>query len=170
MTFIGQDFNLLNIYGFTEKHDRYDLLEELQSHMLGRIPLVFGGDYNCILNRNYRKRAERDFKIDKTSLLLQGICRDFKLTDCFKAIHPTEEGFTWFSGDGTRASRIDYFFTRCFPPTDARLTPVFFSDHLMLSCTLSPPVGVTFGEGLWKLNCSLLEDQETIHVHIGGRW
>lgn len=77
LTFMGQDFNLLNIYGFNDKNDRYDLLEDLQSHMLGRVPLVLGGDFNCILSRKDRKRTGEDFKIDKTSVLLQGICREF---------------------------------------------------------------------------------------------
>ena len=162
LTFMGQNFNLLNIYGFSNKNDRYDLLEDLQSHMLGKEALVVGGDFNSILSRKDRKGAGEDFKVDKTSVLLQGICRDFKLQDSFKTMHPREEGFTWFSGDGTRASRIDYIFTRDCPPTDARLTPVFFSDHLLLSCTLSLPSGATVGSGLWKLNCSLLEDPEVI--------
>lgn len=29
----------------------------------------------------------------------------------------------------------------------------------MLSCTFSLPSGATIGKGLWKLNCSLLEDK-----------
>ena len=162
LSFMDKDFTLLNVYGFNDKNDRYELLEELQSHMLGRAPLVIGGDFNCVLSRSDRRKAGEDFKMDKTSVLLQGMVRDFKLVDCFKAMHPREEGFTWFSGDGTRASRIDYCFTRNCPPTDARVTPVFFSDHVMLSCTLSLSSGVTFGRGLWKLNCSLLEDREIV--------
>lgn len=162
LTFMGKDFNLLNIYGFNDKHERYDLLEELQPHMLGRVPLVVGGDFNCVLSRKDRKRARQDFKVDKTSLLLQGMVRDFKLTDCFTAMHPREEGFTWVSGDGSRASRIDYLFVRDCSPTDARLTPVFFSDHLMLSSTITLASGVTMGRGLWRLNCSLLEDQNLV--------
>ncbi|KAL0150101.1 hypothetical protein M9458_054528, partial [Cirrhinus mrigala] len=80
-------------------------------------------------------------------------------------MHQREEGFTWFSGDGTRASRIDYILTRDCPPTDATLTPLFFSDHIMLSCTLSLPTGVTVGGGLWKLNCSLLEDEDVVREY-----
>ena len=165
LTFMGKDFNVLNIYGFNDKNDRYTLLEDMQSHMLGRDPLVVGGDFNCILGRSDRKGAGEDFKVDKTSVLLKGICSDFKLKDCYKETHPREEGFTWFSGDGTKASRIDYIFTRDCPPTDATLTPVFFSDHAMLSCTLSLPLGVTAGRGLWKLNCSLLEDREIVRLY-----
>lgn len=93
LTFMGKDFNVLNIYGFNDKNDRYDFLEDLQPHMLGTAPLVVGGDFNCILNRNDRKRTGEDFKLDKTSVLFQGICRDFKLLDCFKTMHPREEGF-----------------------------------------------------------------------------
>lgn len=165
LTFMGKDFNVLNIYGFNDKNDRYDLLEDLQPHMLGRAPLVVGGDFNCILSRNDRRRIGDDFKVDKTSVLLQSICSDFRLVDCFKTMHPREEGFTWFSSDGTRASRIDYILSRDCPPTDARLEPVFFSDHAILSCTLSLSSGVTAGSGLWKLNCSLLEDRELVRLY-----
>ena len=159
LTFLGKDFKVINVYGFSSKNERCDLLEDLQSHLLGRDPLVVGGDFNCVLSRRDRKGAGEFFKVDKSSVLLHGLCRDFKLVDCFRSLHPREEGFTWSSGDGTRASRIDYVLTRDAPPTDARLTPVFFSDHCMLTCTLSLTSGVTVGRGLWKLNCSLLEDE-----------
>ena len=160
LTFLGRDFNILNVYGFNDKNKRHTLLEDLQPHMLGRAPLVLGGDFNCVLGKKDRKNVGEDFKLDKTSVVLQGLVRDFKLEDCFRKVHPREEGFTWFSGDGTRASRIDYIFTRDCPPTDATLTPLYFSDHTLLSCTLSFPTGVTVGGGLWRLNCSLLQDRE----------
>ncbi|XP_047659653.1 uncharacterized protein LOC125139491 [Tachysurus fulvidraco] len=165
LTFLGSDFNVLNIYGFTDKNSRYELLEDLQPHMLGRIPLVLAGDFNCILSKSDRKTASVDFKVDKTSVLLQGLVRDFRLVDAFKSVHPREEGFTWFSGDGTRASRIDYVFIRDCLPTDATLTPLFFSDHAMLSCTFSLSTGVTIGGGLWKLNCSLLQDEDIVQEY-----
>lgn len=100
--------------------------------------------------------------MDKSSILLQSMVRDFSLVDCFKKVHPGKEGFTWHSGDGARASRIDYLFTRHCTPSDATLTPLFFTDHTMLSCTLSFPTDVTAGGGLWMLNCSLLQDEEII--------
>lgn len=160
LSFLGHDFNILNMYAFTDKNERNDLLEDVQSHLLGKTPFILAGDFNCILSKNDRKGEREDFKMDKTSILLQNIIKDFKLTDCFRTMHPGEKGFTWFSGDGTKASRIDYIFTRDLTPVDAKLMPVFFSDHAMLSCTLSFPTGVTTGGGIWKLNCSLLEDPE----------
>ncbi len=38
LTFLDRDFNVLNVYGFTEKNERYELLKDLQPHMLGRPP------------------------------------------------------------------------------------------------------------------------------------
>lgn len=111
LTFLGQDFNVLNVYGFTEKNERYELLEDLQPHILGRVPLVVAGDFNCVLTQKDRKRTTEDFRMDKTSVLLQGLVKDFKLVDCFRTLHQREEGYTWFSGNGTRASRIDCFYT-----------------------------------------------------------
>lgn len=101
--------------------------------------LIFAGDFNCILQRKDRKGAAEDFKEDKTTILLKNITTDFRLTDVFKSMHPNNAGYTWFSGDGKRASRIDYIFIRDWSLMDARSTPLFFSDHTMLSCTLSLP-------------------------------
>lgn len=50
-TFIDRNFNILNVYGFTEKNDRYELLEDLQPHMHCRAPLLVAGDFNCVLNQ-----------------------------------------------------------------------------------------------------------------------
>lgn len=80
-------------------------------------------------------------------------------------MHPGAEGHTWFSSDGSKASRIDFIFSRNCPPRDARVNPIFFSDHTMLSCTLTLSSGVTAGKGLWKLNCSLLQDKEIVREY-----
>ncbi len=62
-----------------------------------------------------RNRVGEDFKLDKTSSLLHCLVKDFKLVNCFKTLHQRVEGFTWFSGDGAKASQIDYLFTRVCP-------------------------------------------------------
>ncbi len=61
--------------------------------MLGRAPLVVAGDFNCALSKTDRQRVGENFKVDKTSVLLQSLDRDFRLIDCFKKMHQREEGF-----------------------------------------------------------------------------
>lgn len=127
VTFMGRIFKILNIYGFNNKHERYDLLEGIKQHLLGGVSLIVGGDFNCVLSRKDRKRGRQEVKVDQTSILLQLIVRDFKLVDCYKSIHPKKEGFTWESDDGSKASRIDYIFARDLTPVDAKVIPTFFS-------------------------------------------
>ncbi len=118
LSFLGRGFNVLNIYGYPEKNDRYDLFKDMQFHLLGKMPLIFAGDFNCILQRKDRKGAAEDFKEDKTTILLKNIIADFRLTDAFKSVHPNNVGHTWFSGDGKKASRIYYIFIRDWSLTE----------------------------------------------------
>lgn len=97
LTVLDKDFNILNVYGYTGKNDRYELLEDLQPHMLGRAPLVVAGDFNCVLTQKDRKRTTKDFRVDKTLVLSQGLVKDFKLVDCFRTLHQRGEVYTWFS-------------------------------------------------------------------------
>lgn len=165
LTYVGQDFKILNIYGPNDVHERCELLDNIQPHLMGRTPLVVAGDFNCVLERMGRQGAADDFRVDKSSVKLQTLYKDFRLEDCFKTLHPGEVGYTWFSSDRSRASRIDYVLTRDLTVSSAKLNPVFFSDHLMLACTLSFTTGVTIGKGFWKLNCLLLEDQKIVEKY-----
>lgn len=56
-------------------------LEDLQSYMLGRAPLVVAGDFNCVLSKKDRKRVGEDLALNKTSILLQGLVKYFKQLD-----------------------------------------------------------------------------------------
>ncbi len=64
-------FHVLNVYGFKGKNLRYELLEDLQPHMLGRAPLVVTGDFNCVLSKTDRKKVGENSKVNKTLVLLQ---------------------------------------------------------------------------------------------------
>ena len=66
----GVAFWVVNVYGPSDKQDRWDCLHSLSPHLLGRVPLVLAGDFNCILEREVRK-GTGDFKFDKSSVLLK---------------------------------------------------------------------------------------------------
>ena len=76
-----------------------------------------------------------------------------------KGLIPGHPGFTLSSLDGTRASRINLIFGREVEGAAAAVAPVFFTDHMLLSCSLVLEGGWRFGRGLWKLNCLLLEEE-----------
>jgi len=64
LSFLGKDFKVVNIYGHSEKNDKYDLFKDMQSHLLGNLPLILAGDFNCVLKKEDRKRAGEEFKTD----------------------------------------------------------------------------------------------------------
>ena len=162
LLFNGAAFKLLNIYCPPKKNERWELLQELPPHLLGRAPLLMLGDFNTVLNRAGRKGAGENFKVDKTSFYLQKLLTDFKLTDVFSSLNPGEDGFTWHSSDGSQASRIDFLLARGFAGLATNLSPVFYSDHSMLCGTLAVKSGVAVGKGVWKLNCQLLKDSAVV--------
>lgn len=68
---------------------------------------------------------------------------------------------TYFADRGTVSSCIDFLLSSEFPnPLEFRTTPVLFSDHVLLLCKVDVNLGVRFGAGLRKLNCTILNDEE----------
>ena len=85
------------------------------------------------------------------------------VTDIWRYLHPDSSGFTWTKSDGSLASRIDL----CGVPyvwvpsvSSCLVTPCPFSDHCALLLSLSVPDVVPPGPGLWKLNTSILSEDD----------
>ena len=78
--------------------------------------------------------------VTDTPDVLASFFRDLSCVDVWRSCHPTQQAFTWFRPDGTRASRIDLvgcpaawlpFVSSC----DIFACPV--SDHSAVSLSLS---------------------------------
>lgn len=158
-SFLDKEFNLFNVYAPADKNERGDLLNVLRSELLSTRSIILAGDFNTVLDCSDREPG-KDRKIDKTSNLLKEILKDFSLIDGFKAANLAGKGFTWASANNKFRSRIDFiFFSKDLKCVKFSLVPVFFSDHLMLSCRLEFKSMVSVGKGVWKLNVQLLEDE-----------
>lgn len=161
----GNTVKILNIYGYNEKEERFQLFRDLEQYVMGRDPTIICGDFNCVLEKEDRLNPHEDFKKEKTALFLKKLCRDFKLEDICKNRFKGQQNFTWYSADGKRASRIDYIFAKQCQTQDIQLIPVFFSDHVMIKSTLLLPKDSDFGKGVWKLNCSLLKEKKIVEKY-----
>ena len=161
LSFGGVAFRVVNVYAPALKQDRFQLLHGLSPHLLGRVPLLLVGDFNCVLGREGRRGFGSDFRLDKTSLFLNSILKDFTLVD-LRESGDSGPVFTWFSPDGARASKIDFIFYRDFKGGTVSTSPVYFTDHLLLTGFLTLQGGLKVGGGLWKLNCLQLEDPRIV--------
>lgn len=75
--------------------------------------------------------------------------------------NPILSGYTW--SNGITHSRIDFLLTSMgLQVVDTATTPVFFSDHHTIECSVMFKDIMQKGRGSWKLNISLLQDEKVV--------
>ena len=119
------------------------------------------------------RRIGGDRSVTDTSDLLFSLFRDLSCVDVWRSLHPSQQAYTWFRADGTRASRIDLIgcpasWLPSVSSSDILACPV--SDHAAVSLSLtSLPNAVPRGPGFWKLNTSILAESDYIS-EISAFW
>uniref|UniRef100_A0A8C5M5U5 Reverse transcriptase domain-containing protein n=1 Tax=Leptobrachium leishanense TaxID=445787 RepID=A0A8C5M5U5_9ANUR len=151
----GQPLRLINIYGPQSKWERKCLFSEIEPFLYTSKAILFGGDFNTVTRPKDRGGAKGRLRYD--SLFLNKMVSQAGLVDVHIQHVPGLTGFTFHRGQSS--SRIDRFFVKeGFPATAPVLTPVEFSDHLVLSCELNVTKSPERGRGIWRLNSDLLTD------------
>ena len=122
--------------------------------------MILGGDFNCLTDKKDRMTTST-VRLDSSSEMLNNLIKDFKLNDTFRNKNPNTPGYTW--SNGTICSRIDFLFTtKNILVSDAAVTPVFFSDHSKIDCTIRCNVKAQTSQNPWKLNVTLLKDKKLV--------
>ena len=96
-------------------------------------------------------------------MALAHLFRDACCVDIWRYLHPSAQGFTWSRADGLVSSRIDLVacpFNWVASASSCDILPCPFSDDCALAFSLEPRGVVPLGPGLWKLNASVLLDEE----------
>ncbi|CAH3155286.1 unnamed protein product [Porites lobata] len=92
--------------------------------------------------------------------------------DIWRVLNPSSRSFSWLRPNGAAASRIDLvglpvswvpFAGSC------DLLPCPFSDHCAVSLSVAVPQVLTRGPGVWKLNVSVLEEDDYVSL-ISSFW
>lgn len=77
LVFNGFHFKLIHVYAPTNQNERTTFFPKLRPVLLGNLPVVMAGDFNCALrdeNRSWRRR-------DRSSWELALVISDHSLTD-----------------------------------------------------------------------------------------
>jgi exonuclease III len=123
--------------------------------------IILGGDFNFVeggLDRGTGTVLTGDILYHRHYKEIYDMCG---LSDSFRTIHPNMRNFTYFRG--LRRSRIDRVYTNLKDIVTIQHFPVSFSDHQGIIAKFKMnETGTKFGRGFWKLNVSLLNDNETI--------
>ena len=152
----GVHLRIVNVYCPTELQERLETIKDIQPLLLCSRTVIVGGDFNCLVETKDRS-SKTTVKLDSSSIALNNIIQDFRLIDTYRSKNPNSPGFTW--SNGSTHSRIDFIFvSNGLQVSQATVKPVFFSDHLLINCSLALKNDTKKGKGSWKLNVSVLQD------------
>ncbi|CAH2312414.1 Hypothetical predicted protein [Pelobates cultripes] len=108
-TIAGQVYTFANIYAPYNRQYRFlaHTLKKLQPFTEG-IPIV-GGDLNVALNLRWDTSSGHSWVSTQNLNSIQTLLTCYKLIDCWRAYHPDEKDYTFFSHN--TYTRLDYLFT-----------------------------------------------------------
>lgn len=133
-----------------------------QIEALNNPNIILCGDFNLIFDIELDRAGSSDYNHKNSMQLLKSFMDKLELWDIWRVRNPVRPGYTWHRRNSSSFSRIDFFLVssglvQCVK--DIAVKPSYNSDHsiLLLDCDFSD---VARGKGFWKLNVSLLNDQD----------
>ena len=163
-SFSGKLFRVVCVYAPNRNPARDEFLDDLPQRVDPSIPTVLAGDFNAVFDRAVDRLGSA---VDDTSRESSAaLARAFDACCCvdiWRYLHPSSSGFTWSRWSGLLSSRIDlvgcpYVWVSSVSSCD--ILPCSFSDHCAVLFCVSVPEVIPPGPGLWKLNISILEEDE----------
>ena len=148
-------------------------LEQVSSWVDPSVPIVLCGDFNTVFDRSLDcAGSDASDTSRESSSTLSHLFDACCVIDTWRYFHPSSSGFTWMSSDGSVSSRIDLIgcpYVLVPSVSSCDILPCPYSDHCAVLLRVTVPDVVPPGPGLWKLNISILEDEEYIH-QVGEFW
>ena len=155
--------HLINIYAPTHPTERETFFQTIEAYINNHCandPIILGGDFNCVLDRNLDRLPNPNISEDRGITTLKNIIRNQSFQDNFREEYPQIKSFTCNS-----KSRIDRFYSSGIEGLTINTTqPVrvpVSTDHSLISLRISPPTEIKRGPGSWKANSELWKMEPT---------
>jgi len=74
--------------------DRKNFILNLDNYLHTNAPIIFAGDFNCVLNRNIDKIGGNINKLQVGAKELKQLILEFNLLDVYRKLHPTQVSTT----------------------------------------------------------------------------
>ena len=159
-------FAISSVYAPNRNPDRNCFLQLVHDSVDPAIPSFLCGDLNTVFDRSLDRRGSNAADTSReSSTVLRSLFADCCVIDAWRHLHPGTPGFTWDSPDGSLSSRIDFIacpssWSHLISSCD--IVPCPYSDHSAVLLQVSPPSPFPRGPGRWKLNVSILTDDDFI--------
>ena len=160
--------HLFNIYAPNKEIDQIAFINSL-THFIRSKELslvdncIFGGDWNLALDINLDKNGGMSVISKKNShLKLMEFISTFELIDIWRKYNKTKRKFTWRQRNPFVQCRLDYFLVSqdLEVASKSNIMPSILSDHSPVSLEIRFLDTPKLGPGHWKLNISLLKENE----------
>ena len=150
----NSDFQILNVYAPNTVSDRRSFFDTFWQYTFRNVPLVLGGDFNCVPD------VRRDKFGGDDTFSFTGVN---SLIDIYPAKFPTRSAYTWVNKAHTVGCRLDRFYVPQSWETqvsDVTVKPYAYSDHQLIRMTYTVGKHNPRGKGIWKFNTSLLKSED----------
>ena len=159
--------DIVNVYvssgDGTQRSNFYTTVREYVLQNIGQNVTVMAGDFNCTLNPKY-DRASQVESHKHSANLLRDLVKELCITDCYRYVNPTTKIYTWHNIRSF--ARLDRIYVSTFLKSHIQCitnTPCPISDHDSVNAVFCLP-SASRKKSYWKLNVSILEDVEYIHL------
>ena len=172
-SFCDQSFCVILLYAPNRNPVRNQFLEQLADEVDPSIPTLLCGDFNTVFDRNLDcSGSDSSDTWRESSAALATLFESCCCIDAWRYLHPTSAGFSWTRPDGSISSLIGlirrpYIWVSSMSSCDFVSCP--YSDHCAVLFSVFVPGIVPPVPGLWKLNASILNEDDYVQL-ITSYW
>ena len=172
-SFCDQSFCVILLYAPNRNPVRNQFLEQLADEVDPSIPTLLCGDFNTVFDRNLDcSGSDSSDTWRESSAALATLFESCCCIDAWRYLHPTSAGFSWTRPDGSISSligliRCPYIWVSSMSSCDFVSCP--YSDHCAVLFSVFVPGIVPPVTGLWKLNASILNEDDYVQL-ITSYW
>lgn len=127
--------------------------------------LIVGGDFNVPLIPSEDTSSGTSSVTPSARKRISKALHKAQMIDVWRLLHPTERDYTFYSTPYKQYSRIDYFLiphAQLHALRDSRIGSITWSDHAPVLLTYALTDNITDRPKTWRLNESLLQDEEVL--------
>ena len=172
-SFCDQSFCVILLYAPNRNPVRNQFLEQLADEVDPSIPTLLCGDFNTVFDRNLDcSGSDSSHNWRESSAALATLFESCCCIHAWRYLHPTSAGFSWTRPDGSISSligliRCPYIWVSSMSSCDFVSCP--YSDHCAVLFSVFVPGIVPPVPGLWKLNASILNEDDYVQL-ITSYW
>ena len=126
-----------------------------------------GGDFNCPLNPTIDKKGGLLNPRKAVISTISNLQEELDLVDIWRVKTPEKKTFTWSQNSLMIFCRLDYWLNSNALHDLVKITdiiPAIRTDHSAITLEFVNTLADVKGPGVWKMNCSLLDDEEYVNV------